>query len=377
MGSEGPKVVTFHVTGFKKFHGVSENPTETIATNLTDYVTKVGLPAGVKLGSCTVLETAGEGARPALYKIFEAAASNANDEYIVWLHLGVNSGAQMFDIERQAYNEATFRCPDEFGWQPQQETIVATDGDISKTKQVMAEKRKQVLVPTQPKKRGYISWNSQMDALLNSVLYNQVSQGNNGDGDWKPQAYQAVVDEVRSKLNVSVTTENVRNRVKIWRRHYGTIMEIRTKTKFKWDEERKMVLVPRDDQDEWDTYIKVNPAASSYANKYIEHWDDILILLGPDRAVGEGGEHYEEGTTMMDEEACDGSTSSIDTTSTSSKKKRKSDSLADGCGYSNSLTHSNLMLKLDLKQLQLWEEKIYLMRFPKLLASSVLKFYKP
>ncbi|XP_074320310.1 uncharacterized protein LOC141657085 isoform X2 [Silene latifolia] len=193
----------------------------------------------------------------------------------------------------------------------------------------MAEKRKQVLVPTQPKKRGYISWNSQMDALLISVLYNQVSQGNKGDGDWKPQAYQAVVDEVRSKLNVSVTTENVRNRVRIWRRHYGTIMEIRTKTKFKWDEERKMVLVSRDDQDEWDTYIKANPPASSYANKYIEHWDDISILLGPDRAVGDGGEHYEEGATMMDEEACDGSTSSIDTTSTSSKKKRKSDSLAD------------------------------------------------
>ncbi|XP_074306110.1 uncharacterized protein LOC141641342 [Silene latifolia] len=226
---------------------------------------------------------------------------------------------------------------------------------------VMAEKRKQVLVPTQPKKRGYISWNSQMDALLISVLYNQVSQGNKGDGDWKPQAYQAVVDEVRSKLNVSVTTENVRNRVRIWRRHYGTIMEIRTKTKFKWDEERKMVLVSRDDEDEWDTYIKceqfketmlayalfifadkksklerkrlltleANSPASSYANKYIEHWDDISILLGPDRAVGDGGEHYEEGATMMDEEACDASTSSIDTTSTSSKKKRKSDSLAD------------------------------------------------
>lgn len=24
-----------------------------------------------------------------------------------------------FAIERQAVNEATFRCPDEFGWQPQ------------------------------------------------------------------------------------------------------------------------------------------------------------------------------------------------------------------------------------------------------------------
>lgn len=34
------------------------------------------------------------------------------------LHLGVNSGALKFAIERQAANEATFRCPDELGWQP-------------------------------------------------------------------------------------------------------------------------------------------------------------------------------------------------------------------------------------------------------------------
>lgn len=35
------------------------------------------------------------------------------------LHLGVNSGAFKFAIEQQAVNEATFRCPDELGWQPQ------------------------------------------------------------------------------------------------------------------------------------------------------------------------------------------------------------------------------------------------------------------
>jgi len=35
------------------------------------------------------------------------------------LHLGVNSGAVRFAIEHQAANEATFRCPDELGWQPQ------------------------------------------------------------------------------------------------------------------------------------------------------------------------------------------------------------------------------------------------------------------
>ena len=45
MGSEGPTTptTTIHVTGFKKFHGVSENPTETIANNLTEYMNKKGL----------------------------------------------------------------------------------------------------------------------------------------------------------------------------------------------------------------------------------------------------------------------------------------------------------------------------------------------
>lgn len=35
------------------------------------------------------------------------------------VHMGVNSGASRFAVERRAVNEATFRCPDEMGWQPQ------------------------------------------------------------------------------------------------------------------------------------------------------------------------------------------------------------------------------------------------------------------
>ncbi|KAF2292763.1 hypothetical protein GH714_027923 [Hevea brasiliensis] len=55
MGSEGAKDVVIHVTGFKKFQGVAENPTETIVNNLKDYVEKRGLPAGLTLGSCPFL----------------------------------------------------------------------------------------------------------------------------------------------------------------------------------------------------------------------------------------------------------------------------------------------------------------------------------
>ncbi|RZB52000.1 hypothetical protein D0Y65_048429 [Glycine soja] len=137
MRSEGPRAITIHVTGFKKFQGVPENPTEAIVNNLKEYVERRGLPAGVTLGSCTVLDVAGDGALPQLYQTMESAisktdsVSNAN---VVWLHLGVNSGAVRFAIEHQAANEATFRCPDELGWQPQQLPIVLEDGGISQTR---------------------------------------------------------------------------------------------------------------------------------------------------------------------------------------------------------------------------------------------------
>lgn len=90
MGSEGPSGVTIHVTGFKKFHGVAENPTETIVSNLEEYMQKKGLPKGLVLGSCTILETAGQGALAQLYKILESAVAGPDNEspnngQIIWV----------------------------------------------------------------------------------------------------------------------------------------------------------------------------------------------------------------------------------------------------------------------------------------------------
>lgn len=86
MGSEGPKSVTIHVTGFKKFQGVAENPTESIVNNLKDFVDRRGLPPGVTLGSCTILETAGDGALPLLCQTLESGISRTtSNEQVVWV----------------------------------------------------------------------------------------------------------------------------------------------------------------------------------------------------------------------------------------------------------------------------------------------------
>ncbi|KAM3752342.1 hypothetical protein ACB098_03G010900 [Castanea mollissima] len=113
MGSEGPLApavaVTVHVTGFKKFHGISENPTETIVSNLKEYTLQSAIG-----GKDSESSTSGK---------------------IIWLHFGVNSGATRFAVEHQAVNEATFHCPDELGWKPQKVPIIPADGDISHTRQ--------------------------------------------------------------------------------------------------------------------------------------------------------------------------------------------------------------------------------------------------
>uniref|UniRef100_A0A2P2LRT9 Pyrrolidone-carboxylate peptidase n=1 Tax=Rhizophora mucronata TaxID=61149 RepID=A0A2P2LRT9_RHIMU len=147
MGSEGPAAVTVHVTGFKKFHGVSENPTETIVNNLIEHMKKKSVPKGLVLGSCRVLETAGQGALVTLYQTLQSAivTNNSNSQAsgrVIWVHFGVNSGATKFAIEHRAVNEATFRCPDEMGWKPQKVPIIPSDGGISRVrKSKMASSR--------------------------------------------------------------------------------------------------------------------------------------------------------------------------------------------------------------------------------------------
>eukprot|EP00268_Persea_americana_P034940 TRINITY_DN34544_c0_g1_i4.p1 TRINITY_DN34544_c0_g1~~TRINITY_DN34544_c0_g1_i4.p1 ORF type:complete len:210 (-),score=57.93 TRINITY_DN34544_c0_g1_i4:201-830(-) len=145
MGSEVQPDVKVHVTGFKKFHGVADNPTETIVSNLKGFIQRRGISSGIALGSCTILEAAGDGALPKLYQIMESAVSeylfdSSVNERVIWLHFGADGGASEFAIERQAVNEASFLCPDELGWQPQCLPIVPEDGEISRKRVLLRKK---------------------------------------------------------------------------------------------------------------------------------------------------------------------------------------------------------------------------------------------
>ncbi|KAL6841900.1 hypothetical protein ACP4OV_028412 [Aristida adscensionis] len=138
-GSSGSSVVTVHVTGFGKFCGVDNKPTEKLVSNLKSFMEKRGLPKNLALGSCTVLETAGQGALGTLQKVLKSSIADRENRssaqgQVIWIHFGVDDGATGFALENQAVNEATFPCPDELGWKPRRDRIVPSDGNISRVR---------------------------------------------------------------------------------------------------------------------------------------------------------------------------------------------------------------------------------------------------
>ncbi|GLT84127.1 hypothetical protein SLE2022_023750 [Rubroshorea leprosula] len=139
-----------------------------------------------------------------------------------------------------------------------------------------------------------------MDNILAISLYDSLSQGLKIDKDWKPQAYQAAVDYLAKSLSVNVTKEQVKNKVRQWRKHFSIISEIRShQSGFPWDEEKKMIVITADNMSAWKDYVRENGKANVYANRPIERWDDIVMLCGTDRATGEGAETFEDANEAM------------------------------------------------------------------------------
>lgn len=101
-----------HVTGFGSFRGVSDNPTSRLAAALPGHLSAMDpAPAAWELCSCTVAHVSARGCREALDAI--EADSGGGEAPAVWLHFGVAGHYKSACLETTAYNEATFRCPDE------------------------------------------------------------------------------------------------------------------------------------------------------------------------------------------------------------------------------------------------------------------------
>jgi pyroglutamyl-peptidase len=111
------KSVAFIVTGFGPFGNSGENPTTVICNHLMKHLNGTLLACRT---TTRVIETSAQAARAELdaMDLSDLAATT------VILHLGVNYRGTQFHLEQCAYNDATFRMPDEQGYHPRNVSIV-------------------------------------------------------------------------------------------------------------------------------------------------------------------------------------------------------------------------------------------------------------
>lgn len=119
----------FVLTGFGPFDGVPENPTSILARELPEFLRTCGdaNPDAAVLAPCTetmIIETSVEAVTREI-KALQERLTQPGQSAIV-LHLGVDASSERFHLERCAYNDASFRVPDEKGYQPTRAPILDT-----------------------------------------------------------------------------------------------------------------------------------------------------------------------------------------------------------------------------------------------------------
>jgi len=148
-------LVEFNLTGFGEFNRVKNNPTETLMKTLPSYLRDNPLPKSVcaDVHSCTVLETSGMGSKQQFHQLAHSEESLKGKNKRVWIHFGVDARSTVFRLESRAFNEASFRCADQRGWQPDKQCIVeptsaasmsspscASSGSVSQSCNAVSEK---------------------------------------------------------------------------------------------------------------------------------------------------------------------------------------------------------------------------------------------
>jgi peptidyl-tRNA hydrolase len=101
------------VTGFGKFNGVDENPSEILVRNLETFFNRLypDQPS-VKIVGTSIVDVSIEG----VASFFESV-KQYDGKVDLYLHLGVTS-ASYFSLELQGINNSSFRVPDQRGNQP-------------------------------------------------------------------------------------------------------------------------------------------------------------------------------------------------------------------------------------------------------------------
>jgi hypothetical protein len=121
--------------------------------------------------------------------------------------------------------------------------------------------------------KSYVHCSLDMECALADIL-RERNIGNKSDAGWKTVAYNSASSKLSSQLHIDITADNVKNRIKTWKKLYGIVSDILSQSGFSWDATKKMITV--DDDNAWQEYIKVRFILDRY---YFYEFNSFLLYI--------------------------------------------------------------------------------------------------
>lgn len=111
--------VTLILTAFGPFGGVEENPSQVLLQEIPLFLTTSAWKLKVKerIQEVMIIDTSAQDATEAIARLAQKIHER-NLSKVILLHLGVNVNGTGYHIEKCAYNDSSFRIPDQRAYQP-------------------------------------------------------------------------------------------------------------------------------------------------------------------------------------------------------------------------------------------------------------------
>ncbi|CDP19744.1 unnamed protein product [Coffea canephora] len=126
-------------------------------------------------------------------------------------------------------------------------------------------------------------WSRPMERLMLEILADEVKLGNRPNNSFKSSSFTRVVDAMKDKFGVTCSVEHVENHLRTVRSSWSTIVKIREKSGFGWDDTLKMITAS---PSVYHAYIQKNPGHDKYIDNKIELYDEMAVVVGKDLATG-------------------------------------------------------------------------------------------
>ncbi|KAK9062662.1 hypothetical protein SSX86_002113 [Deinandra increscens subsp. villosa] len=142
--------------------------------------------------------------------------------------------------------------------------------------------------------KGQLKWTDKMDNAFLQAMITQQDMGNRINGNFSTQAYNDMVEELTTKLQMDLDKNHLKNRLKTLKQRFSQWYDLFRGTSlsgFSWNSNTKFIEA---EDEVWNRLIESKPEAVALKKKKVSNYNEMLELFATDRASGANAETAKE-----------------------------------------------------------------------------------